>query len=200
MVEIPLWRTSPFQHRKHGGYWSVSSYHRVVRGGRTALILGIVLFLVVPLNESPPVVAVRAKRAQEIIEDLRAELAIDQKVQMAIVAVDPFVFSAKPIDMQKDGFLVSMEIGFLLELEDDELRAALSHELGHVWIFTHFPFLQTERLANEIGERAVYRGSFENLYSKLWKYEGTRGVPFAELLGPDSRSNNARELISPRSE
>jgi hypothetical protein len=69
--------------------------------------------------------------------------------------------------------------------DDDELRAALAHELGHVWIFTHHPYLQTERVANSIGERFLKRVYFEKLYSKLWTYERRSGVPIEQLLGPD---------------
>jgi hypothetical protein len=68
-------------------------------------------------------------------------------------------------------------------LKDDELRAAVAHELGHVWIYTHHPFLQTERLANSVGLRVVDRESFEKMYSKLWTYEGASGVPIDDLLG-----------------
>jgi predicted Zn-dependent protease len=82
-----------------------------------------------------------------------------------------------------------MELGFLRMLDDDELQAALAHELGHVWIFTHHPYLQTERVANSIGERAVKRIYFEKLYSKLWTYERQPGVPFEQLLGPDPDAN-----------
>jgi hypothetical protein len=64
------------------------------------------------------------------------------------------------------------------------LRAALAHELGHVWVFTHHPFLQTERLANEVGRRVVSRASLERLYKKLWAYEGTPGVEMEQVLGP----------------
>jgi len=56
--------------------------------------------------------------------------------------------------------------------------------MGHVWIFTHFPYLQTEMLANVIGQRVVPRRSLERLYAKLWEYERTPGVPLDEVLGP----------------
>jgi hypothetical protein len=87
-----------------------------------------------------------------------------------------------------------MELGFLLMLNDDELRAAVAHELGHVWIYTHRPFLQTERLANSIGERVVDRASFEKIYKKLWMYEGSSGVPMEDLLGPPTDSNASRPV------
>jgi hypothetical protein len=163
-----------------------------------ALSLGFILFQAVPLDESVPISTLRARRAQEILEDLRSELSINQKVQISVVASDPFVFSVKPADMQKGSFLLSMELRFLLELNEDELHAAVAHELGHVWIFTHFPFLHTERLANEIGQRVVNRSSFDRLYSKLWQYEGTRGVPLEQLLGPatNERENDVVPALS----
>ena len=155
------------------------------------LSFAFMLFQPVPLDESVPISTLRARRAQEILEDLRSELSIDQKVQIVVVPSDPFVFSVKRAKMQKDSFQLSMELGFLLELSEDELHAAVAHELGHVWIFTHHPFLQTERLANEIGQRVVNRSSFDQLYSKLWRYEGTRGVPLEQLLGPDTSPKNS---------
>ncbi len=156
-----------------------------------ALSFAFILFRAVPLDESVPISTLRARRAQEILDDLRSELSIDQKVRLVVVPSDPFVFSVKRADVQKDSFQLSMELGFLLELNEDELHAAVAHELGHVWIFTHFPFLHTERLANEIGQRVVSRDSFDKLYSKLWQYEGTRGVPLEQLLGPDE-ANEAK--------
>ena len=57
------------------------------------------------------------------------------------------------------GFTLSFEAGFAERLTEDELTAAVAHELGHVWIYTYFPFLQTEQLANEIAMRVVSRES-----------------------------------------
>jgi len=126
----------------------------------------------------------QAQRAQEIVDTLRTALPINNEVQVAVVVYHPFVFSVEPIDKEKNKFLLSMELGFVLMLDDDELRAALAHELGHVWVFTHHPYLQTERMVNMIGQRVADRSAFERVYFKLWAYEGTSGVSIDDLLGP----------------
>ena len=150
-----------------------------------ALAVVFVCLMALPAADSPTLPMLRAQRAQDIVSELSAALSIDKQVQIAIVANNPLVFSAQWEDAQKrDRFILSMEVGFLLMLDDSELRAALAHELGHVWIFTHHPFLQTERLANDIGQHAVSRAALEKVYLKLWAYEGTPGVPIEELLGP----------------
>jgi Zn-dependent peptidase ImmA (M78 family) len=55
------------------------------------------------------------------------------------------------------------------------LKSTVAHELGHVWIFTHHPYLQTESLANQIAERVVSRESLVQVYEKVWKALGTKG-------------------------
>jgi hypothetical protein len=149
------------------------------------LIFAFVVLMAHPVaRDSPSIVTLKARRAQEFVNQLRAALPISNEVQIAVVIYQPLVFSVQPTDTHKDRFLLTMELGFLLMLDDDELRAAVAHELGHVWIYTHHPFLQTERLANVIGQRIVSRASFERIYSKLWAYEGTSGVLLNDLLGP----------------
>src|SRR5262245_22211680 len=152
---------------------------------RPVLIVAFVLLAAVPFANDPPVLAlIRAQKAQEFTDQMRAELSIENYVGVVVVGYHPLVFSVEPANKTKSDYRLSMELGFLLMLDDEELRAALAHELGHVWVFTHRPYLQTERLANEIGLRVVHREALERVYTKLWTYEGTAGVPFDQLLGP----------------
>jgi hypothetical protein len=44
-----------------------------------------------------------------------------------------------------------------------------------VWVFTHHPYLQTEKLANQIAMRVVARDSLVSVYHKLWEHGGTKG-------------------------
>ena len=156
-----------------------------------ALTFVFVLLLVRPVaNDSAITVRVRARRAQEFVDQLRAALPIPNEIQIAVVTYHPLVFSVQPLETDKNRFLLTMELGFLFSLDDDELRAAVAHELGHVWIYTHHPFLQTERQANVIGQRIVDRQSFERIYAKLWIYEGASGVPMDDLLGPSNLDSN----------
>ena len=166
----------------------VQGLRRVLRFVEPALAVVFVLVFARPVaKDLPNAVRLRARRAQEFVDELRPALLIPNDVQIAVVTYHPLVFSVQPLDTDKNRFLLSMELGFLLTLTDDELRAAVAHELGHVWIYTHHPFLQTEHLANTIGQRVVDRGSFEKIYSKLWKYEGASGAPTDDLLGPPPR-------------
>lgn len=138
-----------------------------------------------PLVDEPTLIMERASRAQALANEMRAILGIEPMVQVVGVVYHPLVFSVEPVDSIRNEFILSVEFGFLIALDDDELRAAIAHELGHVWIFTHHPFLQTEKLANAIARPLAERSSFERVYLKLWAYEGSPGVPIGNLLGPD---------------
>ena len=65
------------------------------------------------------------------------------KVAVSVVPKNPLMVSVEFTDTDT-GFLLSVEEDFVNELTQEELEAAIAHELGHVWIFTHHPFLQTE--------------------------------------------------------
>jgi len=97
-----------------------------------------------------------------------------------MVEANRLAFSVQPYG--HDEFLLRVDTHFLVNLDDDEMTAALAHELGHVWIYTHHPFLHTEALANEIALRVVSRDVLRRLYSKVSQFEGWPNYD-EELLG-----------------
>jgi len=123
---------------------------------------------------------VEVVRVQQIVDDLKERLAIPQPVTVAVVDRNPLMVSVEPTS--GGGFTLSLEAEFASRLTEDQLTAAVAHELGHVWIYTHFPFLQTEQLANEIAMRVVSRESLVPVYSQM--FERTRiTLDLNEYLG-----------------
>lgn len=114
------------------------------------------------------------QRIQEIVNEFMARLTMTQKVAVTVVPKNPLMVSVEFTDVES-GFLLTVEEDFIGELTQEELEAAVAHELGHVWIFTHHPFLQTEVLANQIAQRLVPRSSLVQVYEKVWKRQGTKG-------------------------
>jgi hypothetical protein len=114
-------------------------------------------------------------RVQRIVDDVKGRLAITQAVTVSIVDRDPLIASVGPVS--GGGFRLSFEADFAEQLTDDELTAAVAHELGHVWIYTHFPFLQTEQLANEIAMRVVSRESLLPVYTQMFQRVRVTGDP-----------------------
>ena len=121
---------------------------------------------------------------QELVNGVKAQLGIEAVVSAAIVTTNTLLVSVQPVDGAPGTFRMSFEKRFLSGLDEDELKAIVAHELGHVWIFTHHPYLQTERLANTVAIRAVSRATLERVYSKVWEREGTKG-DLARFLGPE---------------
>jgi predicted Zn-dependent protease len=123
---------------------------------------------------------------QDVTDDLRARLQIDQNVQVTIVEHNPLVMSVETLAGRTGPFVISIDRDFISQLNHQESEAAIAHELGHVWIYTHHPFLQTERLANDIAMRVISRAAFEPVYEKVWQRTGIRGN-LAEFLGPPAQ-------------
>jgi hypothetical protein len=117
----------------------------------------------------------RERRLQGLVDEFRTRLAIPDAVVVSIVPENKLVVSVERLKDRDRGFAATFEAGFLSGLNEDELEAVVAHELGHVWIFTHHPYLQTEELANEIALRLVSRESLDGVYEKVWKRTGTRG-------------------------
>jgi hypothetical protein len=121
------------------------------------------------------------QRIVEIVDGLKAQLGIHEPVEVKLVPNNNLAFSVEPADHHAH-YLLSIDTAFLVRLDDQDLTAAIAHELGHVWIYTHHPFLQTEALANEIAMRVVSRDSLKSLYQKLWTFDGEPG-DYEKLLG-----------------
>jgi hypothetical protein len=115
------------------------------------------------------------KRLQDTIDELAGRLALNQRVTAILVRSNPLLVSVERQKEEADGFVLSFEDAFMDGLGDEELRAIVAHELGHVWIFTHHPYLQTEMLANQVAMRVVSRQSLERVYSRVWERGGTKG-------------------------
>jgi hypothetical protein len=122
------------------------------------------------------------KRLQVVIEELAQRLALPATVTATIVQSNALLVSVQPQQDTDNVFVLSFEDSFLDGLDDEELRAVIAHELGHVWIFTHHPYLQTERLANSVAMRIVSRADLKRVYDKVWQRGGTKG-DIAQFLG-----------------
>jgi hypothetical protein len=137
---------------------------------------------------------VREKKIQDLVDDFRGRLSIADTVTVSIVQANQLVVS---VQRAKDGagvFSLSIEEGFLDDLNGGELEAVVAHELGHVWIFTHHPYLQTEELANEIATRLVSQETLAVVYEKVWKRTGSKGnlVYLPSAASPDARGPDQR--------
>jgi len=123
---------------------------------------------------------------QDLTDDLRTRLEIEQRVHVTLVDHNPLVMSVETIAGRSGPFVITVDRDFIQELTHDEIAAALAHELGHVWIYTHAPFVQSERLANDIAMRVVSRSAFEPVYEKVWTRTGIKGN-LIEFIGPPSQ-------------
>lgn len=131
----------------------------------------VLLLCLIPLRS----IASSADRLQTITDDLRGRLGILETVRVTLVEHNPLVMSVETMAGRSGPFVISVDGQFIQTLSEDELKAVIAHELGHVWIYTHHPYLQTEWLANDVAMRVVSRSVLEPVYEKVWKRIGMRG-------------------------
>jgi hypothetical protein len=142
------------------------------------------------------------RRVQQLSDRLRVSLDIVEPVRVTLVPVNSLLMSVEPVENgSRREFRLKVEEEFVKGLSDAELVAAVAHELGHVWIFTHHPFLHTEQLANDIAMRLVSRDALTHLYERVWGRRGTTG-DLARFLGPQPQaglaSSDGSQPVAPR--
>jgi hypothetical protein len=102
-------------------------------------------------------------------------LDVSAAVTVTLVDQDERRLSVRRDPQASGSFVLSVERGFAEGLPPAQLEAALAHELGHVWIYTHHPYLQTEQLANRVAMRAVAREHLLEVYRAVWGAEAVHG-------------------------
>ena len=119
--------------------------------------------------------SVEIARLQQVTDVLRRSLNILERVLVTVVDHNPLVMSVETLSGRSGPFVITADDEFIQSLSGEELKAAVAHELGHVWIYTHHPYLQTERLANDIALRVISPEVLVPVYEKVWKRTGARG-------------------------
>ncbi len=104
---------------------------------------------------------------QRVVNRLRTRLAIPVDVLVEVVDRNPRMASVQRVTGQ-NAFLLSIDRAFLVTLSEAEVDALVAHELGHVWIHTTHPYLQTEQLANRVAMRLVPADHLRLVYGKVW--------------------------------
>jgi hypothetical protein len=140
------------------------------------MMLPIVLSTAPAVAENPPPPAPTETKLNAIIQEFRERLGIAESVESLIANHDELLVSVRRLTgTTEKAFVIQFDRHFLSSLDDHELRAVIAHELGHVWIFTHHPFLQTEALANSKAMEIVSREILIRVYEKVWQRGGKKG-------------------------
>ena len=120
--------------------------------------------------------AERTRTLQRVLDRVKEQLGLDAAVAIELVPENKHLVSVEAPGAAGGTYTVRIEERLLAVLAEDELEAALAHELGHVWVFTHHPFLQTESGANDVALRVVTRGALRRVYEKVWQGGGGKGT------------------------
>ena len=160
------------QHVRSSGLFEEDGVSQVERWKRYPtlrvwMLLSLVLMVQANATSQRTRAEYNAKRIRNLIAELKKQMGIDQQIEAVVVPKNELIVSVQPIREHKGIFKMSFEESFLNTLDDGELRAVIAHELGHVWIFTHHPYLQTEDLANSIAFKVVQQDALDRVYDKV---------------------------------
>jgi hypothetical protein len=130
----------------------------------------------------------RADELQRVVDALRVRLGISAAVTVSVVDREERLVSVRrEAGRSGESFSLAVQRDFVEGLGDGQVEAALAHELGHVWIYTHHPYLQTEELANRVAMRAVSRERLVEVYRGVWGAGAVHG-DLAAFLGLEERA------------
>src|SRR4030095_11661918 len=88
-----------------------------------------------------------ARKIKHIVAGLKKQLNISSEISYEVVAHNDLLVSVERARGRSGAFVISFDADFLAMLDEDELPAAIAHEMGHVWIFTHHPYLHTHAIS-----------------------------------------------------
>jgi hypothetical protein len=132
-------------------------------------------------NDLPPAPSVSQEYLETIAKKFQTQLDLPVAVLVSVIEKNKFLVSVHRSKELQDTFVILFEREFLSTLTEEEARAVIAHEMGHIWIFTHHPYLQTEALANQKAAELVPRDSLRDVYEKVWRIEGQK-VTLEEFL------------------
>jgi hypothetical protein len=132
-------------------------------------------------SDLPPAPSVSQEYLETVAKEFQTQLDLPVAVLVSVIEKNKFLVSVHRSKELRDTFVILFEREFLSTLVEEEARAVIAHEMGHIWIFTHHPYLQTEALANQKAAELVPRESLRNVYEKVWRIEGQKGT-FDEFL------------------
>jgi len=130
---------------------------------------------------NPPSRALETQNLRGLIREFQTHLGSYARVSVFIVKKNDRLASVRPSKKNSNAYFLEVDEGFLSTLAQEERRAMVAHELGHVWIFTHPPFLHSEPLANQKAALLVSQESLRKIYSRVWQLDG-QSTPLPEFL------------------
>ena len=167
--------------------FSLQPAFRIICRAGHCLGLGLLVFLALQDARAAPRSGKNTRltrRIEEIVRHFKDRLGISQEISVLITPRNPRLISVEPVRGHAGAFQLLVDENFLSALDGRDLNAAIAHEMGHVWIYTHFPYLQTESGANEQALKLVSREDLASIYKKVWNWNGEQGS-LTEVLGPN---------------